>query len=121
MKALRTLLLGGLVASLGAAAVLVVQNQADGQQKQMKNTPPPVVEYKSGIEWPEPAVVTPGKDTGPPSDAVVLFDGKDLSKWSGGENWIIKDGFATAAKNGITTKDSFGDCQLHVEWAAPAK
>ena len=40
-------------------------------------------EYKSGVVWPEPAVVTPGKDDNdPPSDAVVLFDGKDLSKWT---------------------------------------
>jgi hypothetical protein len=78
-----------------------------------------VREYKSGIVWPEPAIVTPGKDSAPPSDAVVLFDGKDLSKWSDGDKWIIKDGYAIAAKTGITTKDSFGDCQLHLEFASP--
>src|SRR5436309_6103955 len=42
---------------------------------------------------------------GPPSDAIVLFDGKDLSKWKDGENWEIKDGYAIAKKKGITTKD----------------
>jgi Domain of Unknown Function (DUF1080) len=76
-------------------------------------------EYKSGIIWPEPVVVTPGKDHEPPSDAVVLFHGKDLSKWDGGDKWIIKDGYAISAKTDIVTRDSFGDCQIHVEWAAP--
>ena len=72
--------------------------------------------------WPEPKLVAPGKtDADPPADAVVLFDGKDLSKWKDGENWEIKDGVATARKSGITTKDSFGDCQLHVEFATPEK
>lgn len=80
-----------------------------------------VVEYKSGIIWPEPAKVDPGPVGGPPSDALVLFDGKDLSQWNGGENWEIKDGFAVAQKNTITTKQAFGDCQLHVEYAAPEK
>jgi hypothetical protein len=79
-------------------------------------------EYKSGIVWPEPKVVTPGKtDSEPPSDAVVLFDGKDLSKWKGGENWEVKDGYAVVRKSDITTKDSFGDYQLHVEFATPEK
>lgn len=81
----------------------------------------PAAEWKSGIVWPEPPVVDPGPPGGPPSDAIVLFDGKDLSKWHNGENWIIKDGYAIANKSGITTKDSFGDCQLHIEWAAPEK
>ena len=76
-------------------------------------------EYKSGILWNEPAVVDPGPVGGPPSDAVVLFDGKDLSKWKGGDAWEIKDGYAIARKNGIQTIDSFGDCQLHVEFATP--
>ncbi|HEV3386381.1 MAG TPA: family 16 glycoside hydrolase, partial [Gemmata sp.] len=78
------------------------------------------LEYKSGIVWPEPKVVTPGKlDSEPPSDAIVLFDGKDLSKWTVGEKWDVKDGVATSQKSDITTKDSFGDCQLHIEFAKP--
>jgi hypothetical protein len=77
-------------------------------------------EYKSGIVWPEPAIVTPGKtDSEPPSDAVVLFDGKDLSKWNNGEKWQVKDGYAVVQQADITTKDSFGDYQLHVEFATP--
>lgn len=79
----------------------------------------PFREYKSGIVWPEPAKVDPGPVGGPPSDAVVLFDGKDLSKWKNGENWVVKDGYAISTKSGIETKESFGDCQLHLEFATP--
>jgi hypothetical protein len=78
-------------------------------------------EYKSGIVWPEPKVIDPGPTGGVPSDAIVLFDGKDLSQWKGGENWEVAGGVATSRKNDITTKQSFGDCQLHVEFATPAE
>lgn len=80
-----------------------------------------VDEYKSGIVWPEPVVVTPGEGTAPPSDAIVLFDGKDLSQWEGGDKWEIKDGVATVKQVGITSKQAFGDCQFHVEFATPAE
>lgn len=78
-------------------------------------------EYKSGIPWSEPRIVDPGPPGSVPSDAVVLFDGKSLDAWHGGDRWKIADGAATAAGGGITTKDSFGDVQFHVEWAAPEK
>lgn len=80
-----------------------------------------VQEYKSGIDWPEPKVVDPGPVGGPPSDAIVLFDGKDLSKWKGGEKWKIQDGYAIADGSGINSNDAFGSCQLHLEWASPAE
>jgi hypothetical protein len=80
-----------------------------------------VEEYQSGIVWPEPKVVHPGPMGGPPSDAMILFDGKDLSQWVNGEKWEIRDGFAVAKESGITTKGNFGDCQLHLEWATPAE
>ena len=74
-------------------------------------------EYLSGKIWPEPKVVTPGESGSPPSDAIVLFDGKDLDQWTGGD-WILKDGTATAHGGDLRTKESFGpDYQLHVEWA----
>jgi Domain of Unknown Function (DUF1080) len=63
----------------------------------------------------------------PPSDAIILFDGKDLSEWVGNNGkepkWIVKDGVMTVRpKSGsIHTKRGFGDCQLHVEWATPEK
>lgn len=80
-----------------------------------------IVEYKSGIVWPEPPVVDPGSAGGAPSDAIVLFGGQDLSAWNGGENWLVQDGIATAAKSTITSKQSFGDCQIHLEFASPEK
>lgn len=79
---------------------------------------------------PQPKVVTPGtfstpeQPGKPPSDAVVLFDGTDLSKWESAKDgspakWIVKDGYMEVASGDIQTKAKFGDCQLHVEWAAP--
>jgi type 1 glutamine amidotransferase len=78
-------------------------------------------EYKSGIEWETPRVLDPGPLGGPPSDAVVLFGGNDLSQWEGGDKWEIADGIAISQGGSITTKEGFGDCQLHIEWAAPEK
>jgi len=80
-----------------------------------------VDEFKSGIKWLEPRVIDPGPIGGPPSDAIVLFDGKDLSQWTGGEKWEVIDGVAIPREADITSKQEFGDCQLHVEWAAPAE
>ncbi len=77
-------------------------------------------EYLNGIKWAQPAIVTPGAtDADPPSDAVVLFDGADLSQWNNGENWKVEDGHAITGKGPIVSKDEFGDCQLHIEWSAP--
>ncbi len=74
---------------------------------------------------PAPPVVTPGAAPGdPPSDAVVLFDGKDLSKWRKGDGpaqWKVENGYMEINSTGsIRTTEEFGDCQLHVEWMAPA-
>ena len=76
-------------------------------------------EYLNGIEWQEPAIVTPGKQGGPPSDAVVLFDGSDLAAWENADNWKIADGVMISGKGDARSKQSFGDCQLHIEWSAP--
>ena len=76
-------------------------------------------EYLNGIEWKEPPVIGPGEAGGPPSDAVVLFNGKDLSAWDGVANWKVENGAMISGKGDATTKESFGDCQLHIEWSAP--
>jgi hypothetical protein len=77
-------------------------------------------EYLSGIQWPAPALVTPGQqDRLPPSDAVVLFDGSDLSQWQNGDAWRVADGVAYAGDGFIISKPKFGDCQVHLEWSAP--
>jgi hypothetical protein len=77
-------------------------------------------EYLTGIEWPKPSIIKPGKtNVDPPSDAVVLFDGKDLSAWKNGDRWKIADGVAIVGGGEIETKQEFGDCQLHIEWSSP--
>ena len=75
-------------------------------------------EYLNGIKWETPKVVTPGTNGSPPSDAVVLFDGKGLSEWDN-QNWKVENGEMVAARGDIRSKKSFGDCQLHIEWSAP--
>ncbi|MGZ4963201.1 MAG: 3-keto-disaccharide hydrolase [Limisphaerales bacterium] len=72
----------------------------------------------------EPPKVDPGPVGGAPSDAIVLFGGKDLTKWvndtGGPADWAVKDGVVTiSGTNQMFTKQAFGDCQLHVEWASP--
>ena len=80
-------------------------------------------------KWePVPKVVTPGAKPGDaPSDAVVLFDGKNLDQWVDVENgtpakWNVKGDVLTVNKNtgNIQTKQSFGNYQLHIEWRVPA-
>jgi hypothetical protein len=80
---------------------------------------------------PQPKAVDPGtfstaeQPGKPPSDAVILFDGTDLSKWQavgrnpGPARWVVTNGvFQVAPSTGdIRTKEEFGDCQLHIEWA----
>ncbi len=73
----------------------------------------------------QPPVVEPGPIGGPPSDAIVLFDGKDLSRFRGERSaepkWKLEEGvMETTPLGGIFSKDEFGDCQLHIEWAAPS-
>ena len=73
-----------------------------------------------------PVVVTPGDHNSPPSDAVVLFDGKDLSAWQNDKGepakWKVENGYAEVNATGsIMTKEKFGDIQLHIEWATPSE
>jgi hypothetical protein len=126
--AMSSLLAAGLAASMGWA-----------QQKARPGyTDTPVIQEQ---KWrvhdaarPYPPVVTPGtlstdsQPGKPPSDAIVLFDGKDLSQWehrhgdSGSPaQWRVENGyFEVVPKTGaLQTKQEFGDCQLHIEWMAP--
>jgi len=80
---------------------------------------------------PQPAVVDPGtfstqdQPGRPPSDAVVLFDGRDVSQWVAMDGsptkWTVRDGVMECVPHSgyARTLQSFGDCQLHVEWASP--
>src|SRR5580658_8911977 len=92
------------------------------------NDTPPITGQKwrvHDMDRPRPVKVTPGAPLGgaPPSDAIVLFDGKDLSQWvtqgRGGSaeepKWKVNNGYIEIVpKTGkLVTKQSFGDCQLH--------
>jgi len=74
---------------------------------------------RADIVWPEPPVVTPGEGSGPPADALVLFDGKDFDAWDKAQGWKVDPDGGFTAKGGLRTKQSFGDCQLHLEFASP--
>jgi hypothetical protein len=80
-----------------------------------------ILEYVAPIIWPQPPIIQPGTAGSPPSDAIVLFDGTDMSAFKEGEDWKVEDGCAIANKHDIDTKQSFGDCQVHLEWAEPKK
>ena len=85
------------------------------------------------MDRPQPTIVDAGtsstqhQESGAPSDAIVLFDGTDLSQWRTADRqpakWKVEKGYVeVVAKSGsIWTKQAFGDCQLHVEWAAPVQ
>jgi hypothetical protein len=78
---------------------------------------------------PVPKIVTPAATNGaPPSDAIVLFDGKNLDEWVSAQDqtpaqWVVADGVMTVKKaagvGNIETKRKFKDYQLHVEWKVP--
>lgn len=90
----------------------------------MDRLPPP---EDTEVWEPEPPVVTPGEAGAPPSDAIVLFDGRDLAEWraekGGDAAWRVADGAMTVAPGtgNIVTRRSFGSLQLHVEWRTPAE
>ena len=103
-------------------------------QKKFVNTPPevspmPMKPEMTEIWNPEVKIITPGKkDSDAPSDAIVLFDGKNLDQWVSQRNktkpaaWkIVNNEYmeVVPGTGGIETKLTFGDCQLHIEWSAP--
>jgi hypothetical protein len=118
-----------------SGAALNAQQQPDPDLG-FKDTP-----MLPGLPWhvhdpdrPHPPVVRPASvPGGAPSDAVVLFDGKDLSRWqnrrSRGSNrgemadaeWKVGNGWFEVApdKGDLLSREKFGDCQLHVEWSSP--
>ena len=86
-----------------------------------------------GLQWhvhdgerPQPRVVTPGtfstqdQPGKPPSDAIVLFDGTDLSKWQN-QGWKVENGAMIATKSQQVSVEKFGDIQLHIEWSSPTE
>jgi len=103
-------------------------------QHKFVNTPPevspmPMKPEMTEIWEPEVKIITPAKIPGnAPSDAIVLFDGKNLDQWVSKKDlnkaaaWKIVDGDymeVVPGSGGIQTKMAFGDCQLHLEWSTP--
>ena len=121
-----------IIVSFAALLVCSPFFQANAQEEFPKQEPmrPGMSEY-----WtPQPKIVTPGNTTSnafisPPSDAIVLFDGKDLSQCKSGSRgggeagWKVQNGVVTVNKGqgggDILTKQEFGDFQLHIEWKVP--
>lgn len=117
---------------LRASAALILPALAAAQHAPVGYTDTP---YLPDGKWrvhdlnrPHPKEITPGTNGSPPSDAIVLFDGKDLSKWTGGRTgktpaWKVENGYVECVPDttDMTTKEKFGDFQLHIEWASPAK
>jgi len=88
----------------------------------------PEAEAKKTEIWsPEPPMVTPGVGTAPPSDAELLFDGKNLDAWESANQvgqaagWTVADGIVTVKKGSVNiqTRKSYQDYQLHLEWRIP--
>src|SRR5947209_5314885 len=83
------------------------------------------------VTRPRPPLVTPGAEIGhPASDAIVLFDGADLSRWvsnlkgqTGEPKWKVANGYmeVVPGSGSIQTREKFGDIQLHIEWATPSE
>ena len=103
--------------------------QAAPQTRERQTAPGVAAENPQDTEvWePVPRAVTPGaNNTAPPSDAIVLFDGKNVDEWVTAQDgspakWIVADGVLTANKavGNIKTKRTFRNYQLHIEWKIP--
>lgn len=112
--------------SVSLAAMAIVSLTASAQEKKYPD-PEPMKPEMSEYWTPQPKVITPGniKTNTAPSDAIVLFNGKDLSKWENTDGspagWDVKGGVVTVnKKNGdIRTRDKFGNFQFHLEWCTP--
>jgi hypothetical protein len=112
-----------------AASARLAAQQAAPQNTERQAAPTSGAEKPQETEvWePVPKVVTPGANTSaPPSDAIVLFDGRNLDEWVSAKDkspakWIVADGVLTVSKaaGNIETKRTFRNYQLHIEWRIP--
>jgi len=125
-----------IILSAGLALSIFAANPAGPKKEGFTDTP-----MEPGGKWhvhdpdrPKPRIITPGtcstqdKAGTAPSDAIVLFDGKDLSHWQSMDKgkavaakWKLEDSYMVAEKGAgsLFSKESLGDMQLHVEWSAP--
>src|SRR4051794_31650059 len=127
--------------------LMTIAGRADAQQTAAPGPPAgrgpmdgsPLGDPLPGQRWrvhdrtrPPPRKVTPGRpvpSASAPSDAIALFDGRDLSPWNGGgrggavgePKWKVENGHVelVPGAGSLVTKASFGDVQLHLEWTTP--
>jgi len=105
------------------SVIIILSITTNAQVVMREGGDPKLSEY-----WnPQPRVITPGKTSqDAPSDATILFNGKDFSQWEsvkgGPAKWKLSDNFmmVDSGTGNIRTRQSFGDCQLHVEWRTPS-
>lgn len=110
-----------------AFATLVVFGPIFYAQSQTDSTSAKPKPEETEVWQPVPKVVTPGHDCGaPPSDAIILFGGKNLDEWVSAKDqseakWNVANGVITVNKaaGDIETKRTFRDYQLHIEWRVP--
>lgn len=111
-----------------ASAVVLSAQQAPAPQGGDAASAPRPRPQDTEVWEPVPKVVTPGATAGaPPSDAIVLFDGRNLDEWVSNKDskspagWTVADGIITVNKQAgnIETKRRFKDYQLHIEWRIP--
>ncbi len=116
------------IVTVTAIAVAGMVLQAFCLNAQQSETPAPKPKPEETELWsPVPRVVTPGSDCGAaPSDAIVLFDGKNLEEWVSSKDkspaqWTVAEGVITVNKSAgnIETRRKFTDYQLHLEWRVP--
>ena len=105
--------------ALALIALIIFQTTAQAQVKDPKATE---------VWDPVPRKVTPGKNGGAPSDAIVLFDGTSLNEWKSRKDgsaarWKIENDYMEVVRGtgDIMTNRKFGDVQLHLEWSAPTE
>ncbi len=122
-----------LSAALAAGVGLGLAAQAQQKRDGFKDTPllPNGKWHVHDPDRPTPKIIDPGTASTPdtpgraPSDAVVLFNGKSTENWRDDKGnptkWKVEDGalISVAGAGYVFSKQEFGDCQLHVEWATP--
>ena len=116
MRTLLRTLVAALLAAVLAPSDLAAQQPREWPVHSMERPQPPVVR------------AAPARVVAPPSDAIVLFDGRSLAAWRSADDttrparWRIANGYMEVVKGtgAIETRRAFGDVQLHIEWASPA-
>jgi hypothetical protein len=127
MRLAISIFLGSAILCVSGESIYPQTGSGTQNAEQKASSPSKPKPEDTEIWSPTPAVVTPGSDcTTPPSDAIILFNGKNLDEWVSAKDkspakWIVNDGVVTVNKaaGDIETRRSFRNYQLHIEWKVP--